>query len=120
MTHLIQATDGAGVTTPLAVAGGYSASKAARNSVHDTLDGGVGISYRLAGPRSGTLTLVYDDRADAWTAFALLGRACSYQYTGDLAALGMRFGVKGDLVIEQDKDVPAVWYVDVPFQEVSE
>lgn len=118
MTHLIQATDGAGVTMPLAVAGGYAASKAARNAVHDTLDGGVGVAYRLAAPRSGTLTLVYESRAEAWAAFALLGRACPYQYTGDVAELGMRFGVSGDLGIEQDKDVPGVWYVDVPFQEV--
>lgn len=118
MTHLIQATDGSGVTTPRAVAG-YRASKASRNAVHDTLDGGIGLAYRTSAPRSGALSLVYSSRADAWAAFALLGRACPYQYTSDIAVVGMTFAVSGDLNIEQDRTVTDVWYVDVPYQEVS-
>ncbi|KQQ65198.1 hypothetical protein [Microbacterium sp. Leaf320] len=117
MSHLIQANDGGGITIPLAVAG-YVADKAARTAVHDTLDGGVGVAYRVAAPRTGTLTLAYDVRADAWAAYTLLGRACPFQYSGDIAALGMTFAVKGTLRIEQDGDNTDVWYVDVPYQEV--
>lgn len=117
MTYLIQATDGSGVTTPLAVAG-YAASKTSRNAVHDTLDGGIGVAYRTAAPRAGTLALVYDNQADAWAAFTLLGRACPYLFTGDIADLGMRFAVDGRLNVTQDRDVTDVWYVDVPYQEV--
>lgn len=117
MTHLIQATDGSGVTTPLAVAG-YAASKSSRNAVHDTLDGGIGVAYRWAALRSGTLTLVYSNFADAWAAFSLLGRACPYQYSGDTAAFGMKFAVNGGVTVTQDRDVANVWYVDVPYQAV--
>lgn len=119
MTHIIQATDGAGATQPLAVAG-YSATRGARNVLHDTLDGGIGVVYQIARRRSGTLALVYDSAADALAAQALLSRACAYQYTTDtIAGLGMRFAVQGDVVLEQDDDNSDIWYLDVDFQEVS-
>lgn len=117
MSHLITATDASGITTPHSVAG-YRAARETRNSVYGTLDGGIGVAYRPAAPRSGTLTLVYPSQADAFAAATLLGRACPFVYSSSVANVGMRFAVNGTLQLEQDRAIAHVWYLDVPYQEV--
>lgn len=115
--HQIIALDGSGTTAPLAVAG-YESERESRNVVHDLLDGSVGIAYRRARGRSGTLTLAYDDRALAFASVALLSRPCPFLLASDVPEVGMRFGAAGRIEIAQDSEDTDLWYVDVDYQEV--
>lgn len=119
MTHTITATNGAGSTTPLAVAG-YDAARESRNIVHDLLDGSIGVSFIAPRPRSGTLVTVYSDRAEAFAAYALYAQETTFTYvSSDLTELSMTFVLDGSLSIEQDDELTDVWYVNVSFQEVG-
>ncbi len=118
--HTITATNGAGSTSPLAVAG-YDASRRSRNVIHDLLDGSIGVSFIAPRPRSNDLVLVYTDRAEAFAAYALLALETSYTYTNDdLPEVGMNFVLDGSLDIEAEPidETQTVWYVRVGYQEV--
>lgn len=118
MSHTITATNGAGSTTPLAVAG-YDADRQSRNIIHDLLDGSIGVSFIAPRPRSGDLVTVYTDRAEAFAAYALYANETTFAYLSDeMAELGMTFVLDGALTIEQDDENTDVWYVRVGFQEV--
>lgn len=117
-SHTITATNGAGETSPLAVAG-YAADRESRTIIHDLLDGTIGVSYVPPRPRSGTLVTVYEDRAQAWAAYHLYANSATFDYVpDDVPELGMTFTLDGRLNIEQDDDAPDVWYVNVDYQEV--
>lgn len=119
-THTITASNGAGTTSPLAVAG-YDASRRSRNVVHDLLDGSIGVSYIAPRPRSGDLVTVYTDRAEAFAAYALYAEETSFTYVSeDLGELSMSFVLDGTLNIEQETldEEQTIWYVRVGYQEV--
>lgn len=119
-SHTITATNGAGSTSPLAVAG-YDTSRQSRNIIHDLLDGSIGTSFIAPRPRSGDLVTVYTDRAEAFAAYALYAQESSFTYVSDdVPELGMTFVLDGSLDIEAesvDEDM-TVWYVRVGYQEV--
>ncbi len=118
-SHEIIATNGAGSTSPLAVAG-YATDRASRSVIHDLLDGSIGVSYIAPRPRSGTLTTVYDDRASAWAAYRMYGLSDTFTYlSADLPEIGMTFVLDGRLSIEQDEEKTDIWYVHIDFQETS-
>ncbi|WP_341941727.1 hypothetical protein [Microbacterium sp. LWH10-1.2] len=117
-SHIITASNGAGSTSPEAVAG-YDASRDSRNRIHDLLDGSIGVSYIAPRPRSGDLVTVYTNRVQAFAAYALYAEETSFTLTSsDVPELGMRFVLDGSLDIEQDDELTDVWYVRVGFQEV--
>lgn len=117
-SHIITATNGAGATQPLAVAG-YDASRESRNVIHDLLDGSIGVSFVAPRPRSGDLVTVYTDRAEAFAAYALYSEETTFTYTTtETPEVGMTFVLDGSLDIDQDGDHSDVWYVRVGFQEV--
>lgn len=117
--HLITANNGAGSTSPLAVAGPSEASRRSRNVIHDLLDGSVGTSFVAPRPRSGDMVTVYTDRVEAFAAFELLAEESSFKYTNAaMPELNMTFVLDGSLDIKQDDDRPDIWYVRVGFQEV--
>ena len=118
MTHEISAANGAGSTSPLAVAG-YDAARQSRNIIHDLLDGTIGVSFIAPRPRSGDLVTVYDDAAQAFAALDLYGEECAFTLaSSDLTQLGMTFVVDGTIGVEQDRAHPGIWYVLVGYQEV--
>ncbi|AZS40044.1 hypothetical protein CVS54_01366 [Microbacterium oxydans] len=120
MSHTITASNGAGTTSPLAVAG-YDSSRRSRNIIHDLLDGSIGVSYIAPRPRSGDLVTAYTDRAQAFAAFALYSQETSFTYVSDeLGELGMTFVLDGSLDIESEAldETTTVWWVRVGYQEV--
>ena len=118
-SHLITATNGAGVTEPLAVAG-YRTARASRNIIHDLLDGSIGVSFIPPRPRADTLVTVYTDRAAAFAAYALYAEPTTFIYqSADLPNLDMTFVLDSRLEIEQDNAQVGVWYVHVGYQEVT-
>ena len=117
--HLITANNGAGSTSPLAVAGPSEASRQSRNVIHDLLDGSIGVSFVAPRPRSSDMVTLYTDRAEAFAAFELLAEETSFTYTNTaMPELGMTFVLDGSLDINQDEDRPDIWYVRVGYQEV--
>lgn len=117
--HTITASNGAGTTSPLAVTG-YSTQRQTRTVIHDLLDGGIAVSYVPLRPRSGTLVSVYQDKTEAWAAYALYAASDTFSYTNtELPEVGMTFVLDGRLSIEPDDEVPGVWYVDAGYQEVA-
>lgn len=107
------------VTNPLAVAG-YATKRESRNVVSDTLDGGIGVAHFAPRLRKATLTTVYTTAEEAWKAYAMYGRGQHFTlYPDDAPAAQMRFVLDGDLRIAQDADDPAIWFVDIDYQEVS-
>lgn len=106
------------VTNPLAVAG-YATKRESRNVVSDTLDGGVGVAHFAPRLRNATLTTLYPSAEAAWAAYAMYGRGQHFTlYPDDAPGAQMRFVLDGDLAIAQDGDDPAIWYVDIDYQEV--
>jgi hypothetical protein len=116
--HTITALNGAGSTAPLTVSD-YSSSMESRTSYHDTLDGGLGQSWVRPRPRSGTLTLTYDNETDANTARLLHALAPALQWlTSDLTTASMTYGVDGSIDLSQDAEA-GVWTLSVGFQELA-
>lgn len=118
--HTITASNGAGSTSPLAVAG-YDASRRSRNVIHDLLDGSIGVSYIAPRPRSGDLVTVYTDRAEAFAAYELYAQETSFTYVSEeVGEVGMTFVLDGSLDIEAEPldEGSTVWYVRVGYQEV--
>lgn len=118
MPHTITATNGAGSTAPTSVED-YSSSLSSRTVIQDLLDGSLGIAYIAPRPRSGSLRLVYLDRAQAFAALTLHRQPTSFTLvTTPTTEVSMTYAVDGSLDISQDAGV-GVWYVTVGFQEVA-
>lgn len=119
-THKHAPTLSPSVTSPDAVAG-YDTSRESRNVISDTLDGGIGVAHFAPRLRAGTLTTVYTSIADAWGAYAMYGSGQRFAFYPDGApAAQMHFVLdgNGETRISQDTDDPAIWYVDIDYQEV--
>ncbi|WP_322412071.1 hypothetical protein [Microbacterium invictum] len=118
MAHTITANNGGGMTEPLNVID-YSAELASRNVTYDLLDGSLGTVYVPPRPRSGTLRLVYQNRAAAHAAVALHKQPASFTYiSSELAEVSMTYALEGSVRLIQDATV-GLWYVEVGFQEVT-
>lgn len=118
MTHTITALNGAGSTSPLAVAG-YDTARRSRNVIHDLLDGSIGVSFIKPRGRNSDLVTVYTDRAQAFAAYDLLAEESAFTYVNtELAELSMTFVLDGSLDIDQDDDDQSIWYVRIGYQEV--
>jgi len=113
-------THASGTIVP-AVVDGYEASIEARSIVHVILGrADPDITMRPAGLRTGTLSLVFDSRAEAWAAVAALSIPQVLTLTdADVPEVGMSFVVAGGALEPRlDDETRSVWTVAVPFQEV--
>lgn len=116
MAHTL--TAGSDTITPTQI-NAYEAVTESANIVHRHLDRSVGVSIGDDDPRSGTLNLLFDDRAAAWAAHALLRTAAVWTLESDLAELNMTFVRAEVLRITLDTDTNRLWKVELGFQEVT-
>ena len=101
---------------------GYDPSIEVRNIVHTILGRpDPDVTFRAAGLRTGTLSLVFAAEADAWAAVAVLRVPQVFTLTDvDVVVVNMSFVVApGELRPTLDDATRAVWVVSVPFQEVA-
>lgn len=113
-------THSTGTITP-EVVNGFEAAREARTIVHNIIGRpDPDITFRPAGLRKGTLTLVFATGAAATAAEAALAFPQVLALSDpDVPEVGMSFVVAdGDLDSKLDLDTQEVWLLDVPFQEV--
>lgn len=109
-----------GVVAPT-IQDGYSATIPIRTRAHDILGRTDSeFTFRPAGMRAGRLPLVFESRADAWAAVAILTRGEVFGYEdSDVPEANMSFIVaEGELEPRLDGETRSVWLLDVPFREV--
>lgn len=114
-------THSAGVVTPRLI-DGYQARRETRTVVHDVLDRTApDVTLRAPGPRVGSLRCLFPVQADAIAAFDVLGRREVFVLAdADVPTVDMSFVVSGgDLGIELDDETRDLWWLVVPFVEVS-
>ena len=114
-------THDAGVITPQLV-DGYQASSEARTIVHPILNrSSPDITFRAAGLRTGTFRCLFRLEVDAVDAFAVFRTPQVLTITDDArTGIGMSFVVAdGDISVELDDKTRDLWWVEVPFQEVT-
>lgn len=114
-------THDAGTITPKVV-NGFEASRPVRSKVHDILgSSNSDVTFRPAGLRRGTLTLVFATGAEAAAAEAVLATPQVFLLVEpDVVEVEMSFVVAGgDLRPRLDPGTRKTWLVDVPFVEVS-
>lgn len=110
---------GATTITPALVLG-YRAETDSLNVVHRKIGGGIDVSLADDTPRTGTLTLFFLTRAEAWAAQALHATAGSFTLTdSDLPQTNMNYVRDGKMEIALDDQTLTRWLVTVGFQEVS-
>lgn len=110
----------ADIVVPILV-NGYEGKRQARTVVHRHANtDNVSVSLIPAGPRSGTLELLFEDATDAAATLALFGYASLFLLADDdLPEIDMMFAVtEGDLSANLDDETRSVWLVKVPFVEV--
>ncbi|WP_157540754.1 hypothetical protein [Microbacterium sp. XT11] len=111
----------AGTITPKVVQG-FESARAARTIVHTILGrADPDITYRPAALRSGTLTLVFANGADAAAAEAVLVMPQTFTLSDTaVPQVAMKFVVAGgDVVRTLDDGTRTVWTVKIPFREVA-
>lgn len=111
----------AGTIVPTAL-DAYRAHRAARTLVHGNLNrADDDITLRDAALRAGDFRLTFETTTAAFDALTVLSRAQPLTLiNSDVPSMGMAFVVAdGDLDIQQDDTVTAVWYITVPFTEVT-
>lgn len=104
------------------VVNGFEASRSARSLVHTILGRpDPDITFRPAGLRKGTLSLVFANGAAAASAEAALVVPRVFTLVdADVPNVGMSFVVaEGDVESALDLDTQTVWIVRVPFHEVT-
>lgn len=114
-------THSTGTITPQLI-DGYQAASEARTIVHPIINReDPDVSLRVAGLRSGSFRCLFPAQADALAAFAVFRTPQVLTLNDpDVPAVGMSFVVaEGDISIELDGDTRSVWWVTVPFREVS-
>lgn len=118
MPYTITANNGAGSTSPEMLEG-YTPSRQSRNVIHDLLDGSIGVSYIAPRPDSGSLRLLYTDKAAAFAAYNLHSQETAFTLSSDdFAEVGMVYALDGSVDFEARADV-GQWWVIVGFQEVT-
>lgn len=118
-THTITSNVTGATSNPLAVTD-YAKTRESRNIVHDTLDGGIGVSYIPPRPSSGTYTFHYRNEVDAVGCYELHARAGSFTFSTTALTLANRTYAVSDGGVGIMFD-PAIqhWIVTVGFQEIS-
>jgi hypothetical protein len=120
MTATITANNGAGATAPVDVLFPYEPKLASRNVMHELIGGGIAVSLVAPNPRSGDLSLLYDDAATAWAAIELHKQATTFTLT-DLESpwMSMVYFVAGDLSPAPERETRGErWLVTITYQEV--
>jgi hypothetical protein len=112
-------SDGTTTITPASVTELRSAQPA-RTIAHEIIGGDTEYTLRDAGPRTGSLVLVFEVEADADAARAALAASAVWTFTHpDRPSAGMSFVVVGgDRSVEPDPQTAAAWTIAVPFGEV--
>ena len=114
-------THSTGVITPLLVLG-WSAARRSHSLVHPVLGRtDPDVTLRPAGMRTGTLTMLFANAADAAAAEAVFAVAQRLTLADpDVAAVAMTFVVaEGDIAAVLDPETRVRWTLAVPFQEVA-
>lgn len=121
MTTTITVQDGTGDTTQPILITGWAPDAESGNVVHRLLAPGT-IAVTLVGdiPRSGNLTLLYADDAEAEAARLLFGRASAFTLTdSERPVVNMTFVRQGVLTPAIHDEVRDVWEFTVGFQEIE-
>lgn len=101
------------------VVDGYKASRQSRHAFHPVLSGNEDVYARPAGPRSGTMTAVFDGYASAAQLSTMLAGTTPVSFAdSDRPELGMTFLADGDITLEQSPGRSA-WIITVAFREVT-
>lgn len=118
-THTITSNVTGATSTPVAVTD-YAKTRESRNIVHDTLNGGIAISYVAPRPSSGTYTFHFRNEAAANACYDLHAIVGSFTFATDALTLANRTYVVSDGGVGIMFD-PALghWIVTVGFQEIS-
>lgn len=114
-------THSTGAITPELI-DGYEAKREARTIVHPILNrSNPDITLRAPSLRSGEFRCLFPVQADAVAAFAVLSIPQVLTLNdADVPAVAMSFVVaEGDLTIALDDETRDVWWVTVPFVEVT-
>lgn len=113
-------TDGVSTSTPFTMQG-YSSTRVSQNVFHPVIGrADDDVTLRPAGLRSGTVTFLFDNEADAAACGTLHAGAAILTLADDeLATVGMTYVVSGNTVQTLNNDTLTVWLVAADFQEVS-
>lgn len=108
-------------TTPI-LTDGYQSNRTSRTVVHEVLGRSYpDITQFPMSLRSGTLTLVYSNEADAVEAERMhVGGYVMTYADSDLPSAAMTYIVNGSLTRELDPETRSVWLVTVDYQEVTQ
>lgn len=103
---------------------GFEASRPAGNIVHDIMDrSDPDVTLRAAGLRRGAFKCLFPDQTVALAAYAEISEPQLFQIIDpDVPAIGMTFivGPAGsDIRLTLDDETRSVWWLEVPFVEVS-
>lgn len=108
------------ITPDLLEQAGYSVSVEVRNQVVPIPTGGVQVALFPAGPRSGTMGLLFKDRASAYAAFVAHQAAATFTLTDtDVPQATMTYAVAGQLGLALAEGDDDTWRVSVGFQELA-
>lgn len=119
MSTVITRTSDSATATPILVTG-YDARREGRNVTHDMLDGTIVVTLIDPRPRSGTLSLLFSDEADANAAMLLHATSDTYTLAvSERPTLDMTY-VAGGLGISLEDQTRDLWLVTVDFQEIVE
>lgn len=100
---------------------GYTRERASRNNVHAILDDPAPVvTLRPAALASGTLRLFFSAKSEALAAEDAHTLATVLEFSdSDNPEMDMRYVLNGTLRLVQDDEMPELWTVEVPFQEVT-
>lgn len=109
-----------GVALPLLVTQ-WNATATTRHLVHDVLGNPwPDITVQPAGPRTGTMSALFDNEADAAALFAMLTGTTVVTFSDDSTSItAMRLLANGSVTIAQDDQDRTKWVVTFAYQEVQ-
>ncbi len=116
----ITALDGTGDSTVPRIVDGFAPQAESGNVVHPLIAPGQ-IAVTLVGdlPRTGALSLVYDDDTEAEAARVLLGRPVAFAFADpDRPVVNMTFVRAGTITPAVHDALRDLWVFEVGFQEV--
>lgn len=98
----------------------YQASSTTRHIVHEVLGTPwPDITLQAAGPRTGSMSALFDNEGDAYNFFLVLKGANVLQFTDlDTKYLGMSFVAMGQITFQADDQNRSYWTVGFTYQEV--
>lgn len=118
MSTTITRTSDAATTTPTQVLG-YAALLEGRNVVSDLIGGGIAVTLIPQRMRSGTLELLYADRAEAWAAVELHRGTDTFTLDDtDVPEVGMLYTANTIAPALEDQ-TRALWIVSIEYQEIE-